>query len=57
MLGFTAEYESGELKPDGKEILEAQWFEVRDLPLVPPASTISAQLIRNFVEQKGKAYS
>lgn len=57
MLGFTAEYESGELKPDGKEILQAQWFDAGDLPLVPPASTISAQLIRSFVEQKGKAYS
>lgn len=55
MLGFTAEYESGELKPDGKEIIEAQWFDVGDLPLVPPASTISAQLIRTFVERKGKA--
>lgn len=54
MLGFTAEYASGKIRPDGVEVLEAQWFDVGDLPLVPPPSTISAQLIHSFVEQKGK---
>lgn len=54
MLGFMAEYESGELIPDGIEVLEAGWFDAGNLPSVPPASTISAQLIRSFVEHQGK---
>lgn len=54
MLGFTAEYASGDIQVDGVEVVEAHWFDVGDLPLVPPASTISAQLIRSFVEQNGK---
>lgn len=54
MLGFTAEYAGGEIRVDGVEVLEAHWFNIEDLPLVPPPSTISAQLIRSFIEQKGK---
>ncbi|MGZ7120157.1 MAG: NUDIX domain-containing protein, partial [Methanobacterium sp.] len=26
MVGFTAEYDSGEIKVDNKEITEAKWF-------------------------------
>ena len=55
MLGFTAEYLRGEIQPDGEEILEAHWFDIEDLPLVPPPGTIAAQLIRRFIEEKGKA--
>ena len=46
MLGFVAEYESGELAPDGKEIIEAGWFSKEALPeLIPNKKTISRWII------------
>ncbi|MFC1953746.1 NAD(+) diphosphatase, partial [Chloroflexota bacterium] len=32
MIGFTADYKSGEIKIDGKEISEADWYDVNSLP-------------------------
>ena len=49
MLGFHAEYAGGEICVDNDEIEDAQWFRYDSLPLVPPASTISGQLIEHFV--------
>ena len=51
MLGFEAEYDSGELEIDGNEIIEAGWFSCENLPSIPPESTISGQIIRGFVER------
>lgn len=51
MLGFFAQYRAGTLRPDGVEIIEAQWFDFDRLPDVPPAETISGRLIRRFVQQ------
>ncbi|MCL2705760.1 MAG: NAD(+) diphosphatase [Spirochaetaceae bacterium] len=50
MLGFTAEYDSGEIKTDGVEIGAAGWFEVSNLPGIPPRSSISRTLIDNFIK-------
>jgi len=36
MLGFTADYHSGTITPDGVEILEAHWFDRENLPKVLP---------------------
>ncbi len=55
MLGFFADYQSGDLEPDGVEIVEAQWFDIENLPLVPPTSTISGQLISHFVAESRKS--
>jgi NADH pyrophosphatase NudC (nudix superfamily) len=35
MLGFTAEYAEGEIKTDGSEITDAEWFAAGNLPKVP----------------------
>ena len=53
MIGFYAEYESGELKPDGVEIDDAQWFCAENMPAnVPPANiSISGRLIENFLKK------
>lgn len=45
MMGFLAEYETGSLVLDEKEILAADWFSFNDLPMTPPAGTIAANLI------------
>lgn len=51
MLGFFADYLSGDLVPDGDEILEARWFKPDELPDLPPGFSISRQLIEAFVKQ------
>lgn len=48
MLGYQAEYVSGELQPDGSEILEAGWFTRDSLPDLPPPMSLSRQLIDRF---------
>lgn len=51
MLGFTAEYESGELVPDGEEIVNANWFTREEVKkLIRPSISISAKLINDFLE-------
>lgn len=51
MIGFTAEYESGELCPEKDEIAEALWFTASDLPKIPSPPTISRALIDTFVNR------
>jgi len=52
MLGFHAEYLSGEIVPDGEEIDEADWFNPHDLPSVPSGKiSISGRLIEDFLNR------
>lgn len=50
MLGFIADYASGDIKVDNEEILEAYWFNRDNLPQTPPMHTISGRLIEGFVQ-------
>ena len=50
MIGFYAEYSSGEITLDEDELEEAYWFDVSDLPNIPPKESISGQLIRSYIE-------
>jgi len=45
MVAFTADYAGGEIRPDGVEIEEARWFELEELPKLPPSISISRRLI------------
>ena len=45
MMGFTARWAGGELKPDPKEIVDARWFHPHELPELPPKISIAHQLI------------
>ena len=49
MIGFTAQYESGEIQIDGEEIVEARWFRADRLPKIPGKLSIARQLIDWFV--------
>ncbi|MDI4740133.1 hypothetical protein MJN54_30415, partial [Salmonella enterica subsp. enterica serovar Kentucky] len=40
-----AEYDSGEIVIDPKELLEANWYRYDDLPLLPPPGTVARRLI------------
>ncbi|MDD5706808.1 MAG: NAD(+) diphosphatase [Kiritimatiellae bacterium] len=50
MIGFTAEYAAGELRPDGAEIGEAGWFRRGHLPPIPHPISISRQLIEAYIQ-------
>lgn len=50
MLGFHAEYASGELKIDPTELEDAQWFKPEKLPLLPSPFSISRRLIETHLK-------
>ena len=51
MIGFTAQYESGDIKIDGEEIVEAGWYRPSELPKIPGPVSIARQLIDSFVNK------
>jgi NAD+ diphosphatase len=51
MLGFTARYVRGELKPDGVEIEDARWFRRDDLPKLPGHGSVSRYLINRWLAE------
>lgn len=48
MLAFTAEWASGEPRPDGDEITELRWCLASELPDVPPPGSVARKLIDSF---------
>jgi NAD+ diphosphatase len=54
MIGFIAEWESGEISPDGIEISQAGWYSAKDLPEVPPKMTIAREIIDWFVRSSAQ---
>ncbi|MFC2014571.1 NAD(+) diphosphatase [Chloroflexota bacterium] len=52
MIGFVADYESGEISVDGEEISEAGWFDVNSLPELPPKMSIAREIIDWFIQSK-----
>lgn len=51
MIGFRAEYKSGEIKIDEKEIVDAGWYFYDNLPVVPDNVSIARKLIDDFVKR------
>ncbi len=49
MLGFFAEYASGDIRIDEIEISDASWFHHTDLPLIPNTGTIAGRMIRHYL--------
>jgi NAD+ diphosphatase len=49
MIGFTAEYDGGEIRLEESEIADAGWFAADALPNLPPRMTIARRLIDWFV--------
>lgn len=48
MVGFSADWEAGELQPDGVEIAQAEWFSREQLPDIPGPHTIAGKIIRQW---------
>jgi NAD+ diphosphatase len=53
MLGFHAEYQSGDIVLQEDEIAEAYWFPYTGLPLIPGKFAISRWLIDEYLSQRG----
>ena len=49
MLGFSARYASGTIRPDGEEIADARWFGKDALPALPGAGSVSRCLINRWL--------
>jgi len=49
MIGFTADYESGEIRLQEEEIADGGWFSKDNLPHIPSKDSIARQLIDNFL--------
>jgi NAD+ diphosphatase len=52
MLGFHAEYESGEIVPQADEIEDAQWFNIHALPPLPANRSIARYLIDIYLARR-----
>lgn len=52
MIGFTAQYDQGKIRVDGKEISDAGWFSKDELPEIPGNISISWHLIQWFKKQQ-----
>lgn len=50
MLGFTAEYESGNLRLQEDEIADAQWFDPENCPASPKPGSIAYRLIHKLYQ-------
>lgn len=57
MVGFIADYASGELKIDRYEIEEAGWYRYDELPIRRPSSvTIARRLIEHFLAEMAQKH-
>lgn len=51
MVGFTAQWDSGEVTVDGREIQEARFFHPDALPRIPPRAALARKLIDAWVRE------
>ena len=54
MIGFTAEYESGEITVDSKEISNAGWYDANNLPELPSKISIAREIIDWYIQSVTK---
>ncbi|AIQ98714.1 NAD(+) diphosphatase [Pluralibacter gergoviae] len=49
MTAFMADYDSGDIAIDPKELIQADWYRYDRLPLLPPPGTVARRLIEDTV--------
>lgn len=52
MIGFTADYVSGELRLQEEELSEAGWFDRENLPPIPDKMSIARKLIDDYISER-----
>lgn len=55
MLGFTAEYDKGDIQVNHAELEDAKWFSLEKLPKLPKPMTLSRQIIDTHIAKKRSA--
>jgi len=50
MIGFHADYKKGEIKIDSLELEEAKWFDISNLPILPPEASIARYLVDEAIK-------
>ena len=53
MIGFLAQYESGEIHIDKREIAAAAWFTAGNMPKMPGKISIARRLIDSYLAKHG----
>ena len=51
MMGFIADYDSGDIQVDPNELVEAHWYDIDDLPSIPRHGTIARKLIEKTLKR------
>lgn len=51
MIGFRANYVSGDIVCEQGEILDANWYRKDALPMVPPTLSIAGRIIEQWIEE------
>lgn len=51
MIGFIADYDSGEIRVDGEEIVDADWFDAEHLPEIPSRVSIARKMLDWYTEE------
>ena len=51
MVAFRAEYVSGDLNPDGEEVVESGWFDKDHLPEIPLKGSIARAMIDAWLQE------
>jgi NAD+ diphosphatase len=54
MIGFIANYASGEISPSDEENVDVRWFTPDNLPQLPGKLSIARKLIDWFLEKEAK---
>lgn len=52
MLGFIAEYDSGDIQIDTDELEDAQWYSIKKLPNLPSKISLSRRMIDTHIASK-----
>lgn len=52
MAGYVADYAGGELQVDHKELEDARWFSIDELPVLPPKRSIARYILDHFTGDK-----
>jgi NAD+ diphosphatase len=51
MVGFTADYLSGEIHLQKEELSRGSWFDRQHLPMLPDKLSIARKLIDDWIEK------
>lgn len=52
MLGYLADWQAGDISPDGAEIIAADWFTRDNMPQIPARGSIARELIDYWWQEK-----